>query len=257
MDWQNSLLFEFPGSEQIRLFLRIETLLERVHFFLPEELPIHSKSALEALLDIVTLIDRPDIKGLFVKELPRYQLFFTKLMDVPNVDKSRLDQVLTELESLIEAFNRTHTKLAQGVRDHDFLSSIRLYRANPGGVANYDVPGYFHWLHTPHRQRTQQILTWLQEMDLLFHAARFILHLVRDSNVIEFQTATDGLFQTSLDPKLHLQLVRVILPADAGVYPEVSVGKHRLYVRFLLPNLHGKPNQTSEEVLFKLSTCLV
>ena len=53
-----------------------------------------------------------------------------------------------------------------------------------------------------------------------------------------------------------LQLLRISLPAAAGLYPEISGSHHRCSMRFLSWNgLATRPTQTQSDVPFLLSCC--
>ena len=52
------------------------------------------------------------------------------------------------------------------------------------------------------------------------------------------------------------QLVRVMLPRDSDLFPEISGGKHRFTVRFLhQPDFTARPQQTAADVEFAMQCC--
>jgi cell division protein ZapD len=53
-----------------------------------------------------------------------------------------------------------------------------------------------------------------------------------------------------------IQLVRIALPANAGLYPETSGSHYRCSVRLLAWNgLQTRPQQTTDDVPFTLTCC--
>jgi cell division protein ZapD len=53
-----------------------------------------------------------------------------------------------------------------------------------------------------------------------------------------------------------MQLLRICLPADLGIYPEISGSHHRCSVRFLRWNgLASRPSQAEGDIPFQLITC--
>ena len=51
-------------------------------------------------------------------------------------------------------------------------------------------------------------------------------------------------------------LVRVLLPAGGGMYPEVSAGQHRFTVRFVRwRGVGARPAQVNQDVRFELAIC--
>jgi cell division protein ZapD len=257
MNLQQTILYEQPINEQLRLCLRLEQLFDLIDFFNGKDDPWYTRSILDAIVSIVSLIERPDLKSLFTKELSRYHATLVRLIEMPHIDHIKLRKVLTELETMIALLGTTNGKLAYTLREDDFLNVVKMYHANPGGICHFDVPGYHFWLQQPYKYRSKQITRWLQELEVLNGACRLLLRLVRDSNAPEEKTAIGGLYQMALEPKFPCHLIRVILENESHVYPEVSVGRHRVYIRFFSPNPSGKPLQTNDDVLFKLVCCML
>jgi len=254
---QQSILYEQPINEQIRLCLRLEQLLDQLNFFLPKEELWYSRASVDALLEIVNLLDRPDLKSLLAKELSRYYNTLDRLRDMTHIDSQKLRQILKELEGTITLLNSYSGKFANTLRENEFLNSIRIYRVNPGGACLFDVPAYNHWLNQPFKVRAKQLTGWLQELDVVSQTTRLLLRLVRDSSAPSPKVAVAGLYQMPLDPKVPCQLVRIWLPTESKVYPEISVGRHRIYVRFLIATNNGKALQTSEDIEFLLTCCVL
>ena len=254
---QQTVLYEQPINEQIRLCLRLEQLLDQLNFFIPGEELWHTRVSIDALLEIVNLLDRPDLKSLLAKELSRYYNTLDRLRDLAHIDSQKLRQTLKELEGTMSHLNSYSGKFAHTLRENEFLNSIRIYRVNPGGACHFDVPAYNHWLNLPYKVRAKQLSGWLNELDVVSQTARLLLRLVRDSNAPSTKVATGGLYQMPLDPKVPCQLVRIWLPQDSKVFPEISVGRHRIYVRFLIVSNQGKPLQTSDDIEFQLTCCVL
>jgi cell division protein ZapD len=65
-----------------------------------------------------------------------------------------------------------------------------------------------------------------------------------------------GFYQQPVDPNAVCQLVRVILPSELSVFPEISGGKHRFTIRFLeQATTAGRPAQTDQDIQFELQCC--
>jgi len=57
--------------------------------------------------------------------------------------------------------------------------------------------------------------------------------LIRDSATLRAELAIQGFFQRGLDGTAPNQLIRVLLPAGDGIFPEISAGRHRFTIHFL------------------------
>jgi cell division protein ZapD len=50
--------------------------------------------------------------------------------------------------------------------------------------------------------------------------------------------------------------VRVLLPANSGMFPEISAGQHRFTVRFVRwRGVDARPAQVSQDIRFDLAIC--
>ena len=50
--------------------------------------------------------------------------------------------------------------------------------------------------------------------------------------------------------------MRVLLPANAGLYPEISAGQHRFTIRFVRwRGVDARPVQVNQDVRFQLAIC--
>jgi cell division protein ZapD len=50
--------------------------------------------------------------------------------------------------------------------------------------------------------------------------------------------------------------VRVLLPANAGIFPEISAGQHRVTIRFVRwRGVDSRPLQVTQDVRFELAIC--
>jgi len=66
-----NVIYEHPLNERYRFFLRLEHLFTQLDHHLGWESPENSHTAVRALLDIINVVGRTDIKTESVKELDR------------------------------------------------------------------------------------------------------------------------------------------------------------------------------------------
>ncbi len=251
------IIFEQPINEHVRLCLRLEHLFKQLDENINSESEWGSRVALSAVLEILNVIDRPDLKTKFSKALSQHSAKLSQLEKSPQVNKDKLREVLNELDRLTETLFNMPGKIGQSLRDNDFLNSIRQYSYNPGGACNFSLPAYQLWLQQPAEHRIQTMNTWIKHFVNVREAVYLLLSLIRNSATSTQQLAREGFYQQALDPNAPCELVRVTLPPNVGIYPEISVGRHRMSVRFLLENLHERAKQLQNDIVFDLSCCSV
>lgn len=252
-----TILYEQPVNELIRACLRLESLFFQIDHAIQGTSITDTRRAVSSLLDVLYLLERPDLKTKLGKELSRFINVFNKMIDNPSVEPKKLQPILFQLESVHERLNLVYGKVAQSLRQNELLNSIRQYTLNPGGGCGFEVPAYHYWLHRPSSERIADMLQWVSQFETVREAIFLLLRLVRDCGYYQEQLANQGFFQTSLDPSAHCQLVQVLLPINTLVFPEISVGRHGIFIRFMTVEGFSKPIQSREDIPFKMTCCIL
>ncbi len=250
-----AIIYEQPLDELIRLCLRLEHLFDQLdyHRLLPQEL--NSRAAIAALLDILNVIERPDLKAKLVKALSHHANILSSLEHSPDVDKNKLNEALGQLDNLIDVLHTKPGRIGQPLKDNEFLATIRQRLSIPAGDCNFNLPGYHRWLSQPQAQRMNELHQWTEHYTHLKAATYFLLKLTRESALPHAVRIEDGFYQQNLESNNAWQLVRVAIPYEAGIYPEFSVGQHRLSVRLQKLNAQGRPQAHMEPLTCALTLC--
>lgn len=250
------ICYEQPLHERVRTFMRLEFLFSEARHALEGESPWDSRNAVFRLLEILSLLGRGELRTDVIKELERHAAMLARLRDNPGVDEARLTALLGEIDARVQALHGAGS-LTQPLREHEFLNTIRNRASIPGGTCEFDLPSYHFWLSKPIEARRTDIDAWLGTLEPLRRALRLILNLIRNSAGASDEVATGGMYQMTLDSGTRCHLIRILLPADAPWYPEISGSKHRFSVRFLeYPELAGRPVQSRDDVPFRLVCCV-
>lgn len=255
--FNQSIVFEQPVNELLRVCIRIEHLLSMIDesFHAPNE---HgTRSCIYAISSLLALTDRHDLRGKFTKEFIRQQANLQRFVNETSVDQTKLQLALDELEAAIQLLQQQNGKFANSLRENDFINVVRQHIAMPGGGLSFDVPAFFFWLQSPIKERREQLTTWLREFDDIIQITQFMLRLVRQSGRPVHHTAVEGFFQASLDPQMPCQLIRVAVPNTLSVFPELSVGRHGVNIRFYYPTVEGRATVYEKDVPFRLICCIV
>jgi cell division protein ZapD len=250
------IIFEQPLNERIRTFLRLEFLFKRVDSALTGQSEMHHRDALDAMLSMLSVFERSDLKQELMKEIERLTANLTALENAPGVDRQALESLLSDLDQNLDALHVQKSSIGQSLRENEFLYGIRQRSSIPGGTCDFDLPAYHFWLqHTKAETRAEQLQLWLNEFISVRNAVEMSLRLIRGSIGFRQEVAEAGFFQRSLDSNQPYQLIRVEIPANVNYFPEVSGGKHRFTIRFMQFDIKQRPQQSSEQVPFKLSCC--
>jgi len=239
----------------MRTFLRLEYLYQQFLYHLEHSGAASTRAVIASILDTVAILGRGDVRGDVLKELERQIFIFDRYQHLPGVDEARLKRVLRNLQELRQKLFAVGTQFLQPVRDSEFLAAIKHRSAIPGGTCAFDLPNYSHWLRQPYAKRRADIEYWMQNIRPLGDSIAELLWLLRESGQPSERVATNGVYQHALGDAV-IGLLRISLPPDSGLYPEISGSHHRFSVRFMQwPDSRQRATQTPEDVPFRLTIC--
>lgn len=252
------VIYEQPLSERIRSFLRLEYLFERANYQLSAGDSWSSRNTLESIIDVLSVLSRADLKKELIKELERYAARLESLARNPNVDPSRLEDVLERIRSVLHRLRNLDSVIGHELRYNELLNAVKQRNSMPAGTCNFDLPAYHYWLKLPAEQRTRDLRSWLASFDLLHEAVSLCLSLVRESATETRELAIAGFFQKNLETSTPCQMIRVSLPRNAEYFAEISAGRHRFTVRFMaFGDPSSRPVQSDQDIEFDLLCCVI
>lgn len=253
------ITFEHPANEQIRLYLRLEYLVNEFYRYLHKDEPSESKQALSALLKIINVVDRPDLKSKLVQILMSQSKHLQHLSTSPEVDNRMLDEILQQLEQHISYLHDHSGKIGDNLRKNEFLNQIRMHLSHPAGACETTLPSLNLWLNKPQPSRQEDLEVWCQPFANLFKAIALLMKLIRQSSQSIHVIAKKGYYQQAQDPAQPCELLRIGVSASYNVFPKFSANKHCVVVRFMELDLYDgrKPVQTKQDIEFFLRCCRI
>lgn len=252
---QKYITYEHPLNERVRTLLRLEFLFRQIKHFMSGSTIWDSRAVLGNVMDILTVFSRGDLKTELIKELERNIANLGRLTEKSGVDHTQLKNILHWLNKLRGVLHGMEGQLGQELRDNEFLNAIRQRSSIPGGTCDFDLPIYHQWLHLPYERRQADLECWLATLDTVRQSVELILKLIRNSAEPTTAVAETGVYQHALDPAIPFQLVRIGIASELPYYAEISGGKHRFAVRFLQPAANARPQQATEDIVFRLTCC--
>jgi cell division protein ZapD len=251
---QAVITYEYPLSERIRTLLRLEDLFDKVAYFSSAESAPEHHVALITLFEILDVAGRADLKFDLVQELERQRQILLSFRNNPEISEEALSGALYEIEQASAALLAVQGKIGQNLRDNEWLMGIKNRAAIPGGVCEFDLPGYHFWLNRDPAFRQRDLAGWLAPMLPIRDGIGIVLRLLRSSGRPEPRVAERGIYQLMLAGRTA-QLVRLRLNRDDAVIPEISANKYALNIRFTMPGTDLRPKQSDADVSFELTFC--
>lgn len=255
-----AVLYEQPLNERMRNFLRLEFIYRQACHHNDDSLcwpdAWSTRAAVTALLDLLAITARGDTRTDVLKELDRQMTTLRDYQSRPGVDVNRLRAIVATLAERREALNAAGANYLQRLRDNEFLAAVKHRSTIPGGTCEFDLPAYTHWLGLPGEQRQQEFEAWLAVFRPLCDSVSDLLWVTRENARPRRELASAGQFHVTFERDQPLQLLRIAVPGELPLYPEVSGNQMRCSLRFLRWGQAGqRPTQTTEDVNFVLTCC--
>ena len=250
------IVFEHPLNETVRICLLLEQLFNQAH----DDIEIintksQSNQAISTLIKLMNVIDRPDLKGKLTKALSQQATSPSQLESNRQVDQKKLTSILNEIDAISDQLHATNNKFGQALKDNGILKTIAQYSSSPGGAANFNTPRYMLWLQQDNKQKKLDLNKWLAEFELIQRTVTILLRLTRHSQGLSKKLASDSFFQINLESNPITQLIRVKIAIDANIWPEISVGRHRLAIYFIGGDNKSELKQDKKNINFELACC--
>jgi cell division protein ZapD len=253
---ENALvLYEYPFNEGIRTMLRLEHLFDRMNGLIARDAPVDHHYALASMFEIMDVAARADLKSDVLKELERHKNVFLGYRGNPAISEQALDAVIERIDAAFKELNESPGKAGQALTSNEWLMSIRSRIGIPGGTCAFDLPAYFAWQQYPPEARRAALQRWTSTLAPLSDALRVLLGLLRESGVPHKVIANDGQYQQSLPQARTYHLLRVKLPLEADLVPEISGHRLMVSIRLMRADAEGRLRPAAEDVAFELALC--
>ena len=247
--------YEHPLNERVRTLMRLEDLFARAIFFATREDAPDHHAALLSLFEITDVAARADLKADLVQELERQRQVLGPLRSNPQIDQQALAALLTEIEQVNASLLAQAGKVGMHLRENEWLMAIKQRAAIPGGVCEFDLPAYHHWLNKTPPARRQDLAAWIEPFAPIRIGSAIVLRLLRENSRTSRHTATHGAFQLMMTTTKVAQLLRLTLEQDLPAVPEISANKYALNIRFIGVSGMDRGAVCDEDVEFELMFC--
>ncbi len=245
--------YEYPLNERVRMLLRLEDLFDRYGGYVAGNSGLMHHAALHTLFELAEVAGRTDLKSDLLQELERQRTLLAGLMGNSGVDAAALRSVLEEIDNARSGIHGMGGRIGQHLKDDDWLNGIRQRAVIPGGLCEFDVPSYHHWLHRPAEERRDHLVAWIGPMAPVRIAIGIVLRLLREGNRPQQQHSVNGAFQQMLEGRV-VHMLRIGLEDGLPCVPEISANKYMLNIRFVSAG-PGQPKVCAEGVNFELTYC--
>ncbi len=249
------VLYEYPFNETIRTMLRLEHLFDRLGQLAARDAPVDHHFALSTLFEVMDVASRADLKSDLLKDLERHRQQMQAYRGHPGISEAALDDITGRLDHAFDGLNQLQGKAGQALAANDWLMSVRSRIAIPGGTCEFDLPAYHAWQQKSPQRRRADLNGWIGTLLPLAEALLLLLSLLRDTGPLQRMAAPAGHYQQSLPQGKTYQLLRLRIPVEDELVPEITGHRLMVSVRFMRQDAEGKLRATGEDTSFELALC--
>lgn len=247
--------YEFPLNEFIRNSLKIDRLLKYFSSPPSNKSEYYLRNIYTRVLEIHGLLSKAELKNELIKEVEKKQRRLNNLRKIDSIDQStlaviikKLDSALSELKNIpSDSYSKPLPYLADAIKQRESV---------PGGQFDFDMPAYKCLLNTNPEKCYNEALNIIDAYTPITSTITLLLDLLRQSGEPKSCIAESGFLQ--INDKTNCDLIIVTPQSDKYIYPEISGGKHRIFIRFMtLSGINDKPAQTKDDVSFQMVCCFI
>lgn len=249
------VIYEQPMTEVIRVCLRLEQLFKQIERFLAAEDYWQTRACVASFVDVISILERPEFKTKLTKYYTHCYQGLQRYLQSQAVNQELLEQVIVDTHKHLEYLQTCQGRLHQKLLENDFLSAIRLKLAKTAGAQSFDLPRYHFWLKLSAERKQTLLNKWNEILSPLAAAIQWLLKLLRQGNDFNPINSDSGFYECAFSEGSEIQLIRIALPQNSELYPEMSVGRQRLSVHFYHFQGDKKPTPTKQSVEFELACC--
>lgn len=247
MSHARTLTFQFTTHYLPKIALRVEALVQHIQNAVDESHPAIHQSALIHVLELSKLIEKPELKSRFLKELMRLEYAYQK-------STSLLPKKLLEaLQQQIHLLSHITGRFGEKCHHDPLLQTIRLTQNTHHRDIDLDSPPLLFWLTKPASQRQRDLKAWLEYLHTVYETSQLYLSMLRNSSDFETVTIQHGFYQKALSSKQVCYLVLLKIQTNLGLIPKIQLGHHGLNIR--LCEAASMKEVTHSDVNFDLAVC--
>lgn len=222
---ENQIVYQLAVNSLSKIALRLERLFLAIEQSCQEKSPIIHHYALKSIIEIIKLVEKPELKSRFVKELMRIEHAVNKSQtQISDASYARLFIQVQMLSHIAGRFGDT-------IHQDPFLQSIRLAQSAHPSDCELHAPQLLFWLESPTQTRQEQLLTWVHSLQVLRDTVTIYLSLLRDTARFEPIELINGFYQCSLPTRSEHQLIMLSMLREDNIVPKIQIGHHGLSIR--------------------------
>lgn len=186
--------------------------------------------ALRNIIEILALIEKPELKSRFLKEFMRIEHILNKSQG--NISNTLYAELFIQLQDLGQLSGR----FGETIHQDPFLQSVNLAQTIQHHDCELYAPQLFLWLESEASRRKNDLKHWLTLLRTLYNTVIIYLALLRETATFETIAMYNSFYQRSLPTKTVHHIILLRMNKHCGLIPRMQVGHHGLNLRLCEAN---------------------
>lgn len=223
--YQDTITFQLATHFLSRIALRLEFLFKTINQACNESHEVIHRYALKNLIELVNIIEKPELKSRFIKELIRIEHILKK----QNAPEKK--ETLNELEQQIHILNYVPGRFSHLIHEDLFLKNLKQIHHPNTPECEFNSPSLVVWFELDSLTRQNAIKQWLNCLKDLESTVIIYLSLLRSLTQYNLIKAYNGFYQCSLIPKTNNHLILLKMDKTLKIIPQLQLGHNNLIIR--------------------------
>ena len=225
MNEDTTIIFQFATHFLSRIALRLEYFFKTITEACHESHELIHRFALKSIIEILELIERPEVKSRFLKELIRIEHVLKKTNSINDIPLFR------QLEEQIYILSHVPDPFGSSIQEDLFLKSLRQIHQPNTQECEFNSPQLVLWFNSDALVRQNTISHWLLLLKNLENTVHIYLNLLREATQYAPIITHNGFYQYGISPKSMNHLILLKMDKSLNIIPKLQLGHHNLTIR--------------------------
>lgn len=219
-----TITFQLATHFLSRIALRLEFLFKTINEACNESHEIIHRFALKNIIELIELVEKPELKSRFLKELIRIEHVLKKSNPISNSELSNA------LSAHIHVLNHLPGRFSSLIHEDEFLKILRQIHHPNTQDCEFNSPHLVMWFDSDPLLRQKAITEWLKCLRDLEDTVTIYLALLREATQYCPIAISNGFYQHNISPQANYHLILLRMNKSLGIIPKLQLGRHNLTI---------------------------
>ena len=221
----DTITFQLATHYLSRVALRLEFLFKIINEACHESHEVIHRYALKNIIELLNIIEKPELKSRFIKELIRIEHVLKKQALVNNA------KLVENLAQQIHILNDVPGRFNQLIHEDVFLKTLKQIHHPNTPECEFNSPYLVMWFDLDPLTRQNAITQWVHCLKDLESTLAIYLSLLRSLTEYKAIKANKGFYQYSFAPKTINHLILLKMDKSLRITPQLQLGHNNLTIR--------------------------